>query len=377
MASVHRRPRSQFWHAAFRDASGRLVLRSTKHTNRGLALAEALELERAAKLAGRGELVESQARNILRDIMERASSGEDTLGSESVEGFLKAWLLSKEARKSASTGVRYRAAVENFLKGLGSRAKKPLGALAPRDVDAFLNRRLAEDGVAPRTAILDVKVIRTALNAARRQGLVTTNAAEGVELPDVEGVERGTFTAEEVKLLVEAASGEWRTLILCAYFIGGRLGDMTSLRWADLDLAEGVLTYVAKKNGAKLTVPLHPTLLEHLEELAGTDKAETFVMPGMAGLRPGGRHGLSEGFKRIVRKAGLNLQEVAGKGVRKQNRRTFHALRHSFTSALANAGVAPELRMKLTGHSSAAVHKGYTHHELKVLKDAVGKLPSL
>jgi integrase len=71
------------------------------------------------------------------------------------------------------------------------------------------------------------------------------------------------------------------------------------------------------------------------------------------------------------------LQTVQGGGDRKISKRTFHALRHSFTSALANAGVAPELRMKLTGHSSEAMHRGYTHHELDVLKKAVAKLPPL
>jgi integrase len=52
-------------------------------------------------------------------------------------------------------------------------------------------------------------------------------------------------------------------------------------------------------------------------------------------------------------------------------------LRHSFTSALANQNVSAELRMKLTGHSSDAVHRGYTHHEIETLRQAVLKLPSL
>ena len=55
----------------------------------------------------------------------------------------------------------------------------------------------------------------------------------------------------------------------------------------------------------------------------------------------------------------LDMQKVESAGVRQLSRRTFHALRHSFTSALANAGVSPELRMKLTGHKSAAAHRGY------------------
>jgi integrase len=71
------------------------------------------------------------------------------------------------------------------------------------------------------------------------------------------------------------------------------------------------------------------------------------------------------------------LQTVQGGGVRKISKRTFHALRHSFTSALANAEVEPELRMKLTGHSSEAIHRGYTHHELALLRSTVAKLPSL
>ena len=100
-------------------------------------------------------------------------------------------------------------------------------------------------------------------------------------------------------------------------------------------------------------------------------------VPGLAGKGPGGRHGLSESFKTIVRRAGISLQEVQGGGVRKLNKRTFHALRHSLVSALANAGVAAELRMKITGHSSAAVHRGYTHMERKTLREAMAKLPGL
>lgn len=78
-----------------------------------------------------------------------------------------------------------------------------------------------------------------------------------------------------------------------------------------------------------------------------------------------------------MHKARIDIQSVQGSGSRQLSRRSFHALRHSCTSALANAGVAPELRMKLNGHSSEAVHRGYTHHQLATLRDAVTKLPSL
>jgi len=68
---------------------------------------------------------------------------------------------------------------------------------------------------------------------------------------------------------------------------------------------------------------------------------------------------------------------VKGAGKRMISKRTFHALRHSFTSALANKNVASELRMKLTGHKPLAEHQKYTHHEMDNLRAAVKKNPVL
>jgi len=82
------------------------------------------------------------------------------------------------------------------------------------------------------------------------------------------------------------------------------------MAWADVDMSAGTLTFTQAKTGEKVTVPLHSDLLAHLETLAGTDKPDVFIMPHMAGLKPGGRHGLSEGFKRIMRKAGLDMEKV-------------------------------------------------------------------
>jgi integrase len=85
---------------------------------------------------------------------------------------------------------------------------------------------------------------------------------------------------------------------------------------------------------------------------------------------------LSESFVRIVKRAQINPQNVQGKGKQKFNRLTFHSLRHSFNSTLANAGVHQEIRMKLTGHSSVGMNDRYTHHALKPLEAAIDLLPS-
>ena len=375
MASIHKRPRSPYWHASFMSPDGRWKLCSTKCEDRQAALAVAMEFERASKLGRAGNLVEAQAREVLRDIMKRADMGE-TLQTVSIKSHFDTWLASKRARSADSTGERYGMAVTGFLDTLGNRASKNLTSLTAADVQRFLDHRTGK-GLAPKTVNVDVKIIRGALNAARRQGLIPTNPAKAVELPEAVGMERGTFTPAEVKMLVDTADGEWKLLILLAYFTGARLSDCARMQWEGVDLGEGTLTFTETKTGAKVTAPLHPDLLARLNKLAGTDKPEVFIMPAIAAQRGSGRRGLSETFKKIMRKAGVDSQTVKGKGNQMFSKRSFHALRHSFTSALANQNVPSELRMKLTGHSTEGEHKKYTHHEMDNLRAAMGKIPSL
>jgi len=375
MASVHKRPRSPYWHASFLGPDGRWILRSTKQENRQAALAIAMEHERASKLARRGDLVEAQARAVLKDIMKWGDMGE-TLQTVSIKSHFDTWLASKRTKSADSTGERYGMAVGEFLKTLGNRASKNLTSLTAGDVQRYLDARMAK-GLAPKTVNVDVKIIRGALNAARRQGLIATNPAEAVELPEAVGMERGTFTPAEVKLLVDTAEGEWKLLIMLAYFTGARLSDCARMQWECVDLGEETLTYTQAKTGAKVTTPLHPDLLKALNKLAGSDKPEVFIMTAIASQRGSGRRGLSETFKKIMRKAGVDSQTVKGKGNQMFSRRSFHALRHSFTSALANQNVAPELRMQLTGHKTEGEHKKYTHHEMDNLRAAIKKIPSL
>jgi len=73
---------------------------------------------------------------------------------------------------------------------------------------------------------------------------------------------------------------------------------------------------------------------------------------------------------------GTIAREREGKG-RRVNTLTFHSLRHSFNSILANAGVSQEIRQRLTGHASPEMNKRYTHHELAPLRTAIAQIPGL
>ena len=375
MASIHRRPRSPFWHGAWRDQNGRLHLQSTKQTDKSKALAFVLEIERAQRQAeSPNALTEKQAKDILNGILERVGGLESVRPIPSIAERLKDWMTTKRSRRSEGTAVKYQSVADGFIKFLGKGAARRLDAITTKDVEGFLNQRRAA-GVSASTVGQDCKILRIAFGQAQKEGLITLNPAAACELENVNRVERGTFTPAEIALLVDTAQGEWKTLILVAYFSGQRLGDCCSLSWAQVDLEQEVVSFKQQKTGTAVDgQPLHPDLLSHLR---GLRRSGDHVMPTLAARGSGGSRGLSESFKRLMAKAGIDTGTFQGDGTRKLSKRSFHALRHSFTSALANAGVSPELRMRLTGHKSAEMHRGYTHHEMQNLKDAVGKLPSL
>jgi len=90
---------------------------------------------------------------------------------------------------------------------------------------------------------------------------------------------------------------------------------------------------------------------------------------------------LSKHFRKLMDRARIEQRMIrerskSGSG-RSVNALSFHSLRHSFSSILANAGISEERRMALTGHATRDVHQRYTHHELERLRDAVAVLPTI
>jgi integrase len=130
----------------------------------------------------------------------------------------------------------------------------------------------------------------------------------------------------------------------------------------------------------ELEVPVTPDLERWLLHWPGkSERPEAPLFPSLCALKPGGCNGLSARFRKLMKVAKidgeLDAAPVSGKG-RPFHAKTFHSLRHGFVSALTNAGVPRDLRMKLAGHTSNA-HDRYTHHELATLRGAMEALPSL
>ncbi|MBP9914338.1 MAG: phage integrase SAM-like domain-containing protein, partial [Opitutaceae bacterium] len=127
------------------------------------------------------------------------------------------------------TAVRYEGVIDSFIKSLPpAKRALPLGALTVADIQKFRDQLLA-GGRAGATANIAIKILRTPLNLARRQGLISSNPAEAVEMVTAVAVERGVFGPDEVARLIRHASPEWKGMILAGFYTGARLGDLSNL----------------------------------------------------------------------------------------------------------------------------------------------------
>jgi len=377
MASLHRHAsgRSPFWFASYQKPDGKFTLRSTKQTDRHKAMKIALEWEAASRKARAGELTETQCRKVLSDILE-STTGE-TVKSTTTRKYLLGWLGDVESSNSDGTAVRYRGTVERFLVHLGTKADRSLNAVSAQDIKSFMTARRKE-GLADASVILDAKSIGVAFNEAKRQGLILQNPVSLIKFPrKPKSAKRRTFTDAEVRMLFDAAEGDWKTVLALGFYTTMRLSDAANAEVEHVNTVDRTITYWPKKTGDPLVVPLHDALEAHLLKLLKSDRPQKYLCPSLAGKRTGGAHGLSEGFKKIMRHAGISDQMAEGSGKRKFAKLSFHSLRHTANSGLARNDVAQEVRMQVTGHKSASMNARYTHRELEELRGAVNKLPNV
>jgi len=375
---------SPFWYASIKRADGKWIKKSTKESDRDKAVEIALAWQQAEREASGGSLTHQRTLEILNETLRR--TGENAIEVIRARQWLEDWVKGKEATAAESTVKEYRIAVNGFLKHLGERADLNLEAIRAGDVLEWREMLRLVKKLNPTTINNRVKILRMPFEAAREQGILRVNPASAKVIQPLQvkqRMEKGTFTGDQVKKLLSVADPQWSGVIRLAFFTGARLRDITNLKWKSIDLDKGTISFQPMKtarSGKRITLPIHPDLEKWLMEQPTTDDGETFLFPDLANRTTGGRKGLSYDFQKIMKEAGIDSEyeylDASGSG-RQRIKLSFHSFRHAFTSMLANAGVAQEIRQKLTGHSSAEMNALYTHHEMEVLREATEKLPGI
>jgi integrase len=375
MASVGKYDSSSpFWYAAFTDPLGRRLKKSTGQTSKSRALEIARTWEKASEEAKQLRLTEARAREVVSELMQSVSG--QSLTVFTVEQWFEQFVKGKRKSRAAQTATRHEYLMRELVAFLGHRAKLNIAAISSRDIAEFRDQRQSL-GLAPTTVNLDIVILSSAFNAALRQGHISVNPCLAIEPLKNKPKRKGVFSPEQVSALLKTAEGDWRGLILVAFYTGQRLLDCANLRWRDVDLVSDIkmICFQVRKTGVEVVTVVHPALEDYLLSLATPNSDDVYLFPTLAGRNTSP---LSNAFRKLMEKANIEhrvIRERTAHG-RSVNALSFHSLRHSFSSILANAGVSEELRMTIVGHSTRDMHQRYTHHELERMRDAIATLPS-
>jgi integrase len=252
--------------------------------------------------------------------------------------------------------------VKLFNAFIGSKADEPLHKLTTGQLEAFQDH--LSEGRKAATVNGHMTVIQRILESAVDKKLIDSNPAKPIKgKSKVDANQRTGFAVVEVRKLISTApTDEWKGLITMGVHTGLRCGDLLSL--TSDNIAGTFIEIMTSKTGAVLSIPLTPPCIQWLEGRIGA------LFPTIKNQKTSTT---SEAFGRIMRDACIPKTVMTRTG---EASRSFHSLRHTFASWLAEADVHADVRMKLTGHTNAKTHSGYSHHDESLVR-AVATLPSL
>jgi integrase len=249
-----------------------------------------------------------------------------------------------------------------------------------------LYRQKLDNGLSPRTVQYVHVTLHKALKQAIADGLIPRNATEAVKPPQVRCEEMQPLTAEQVKILFQAAKGDrLEALYVLAVTAGLRQGELLGLKWDDMDLEVGTLQVrrtltiakgspvlsAPKTKGSRRTVRLSQMALEalrsHLErqleeidQAGGLWRENGLIFASESGSPLSRQHVTSHRFKPLLRRAGLPQIR-------------FHDLRHTCATLLLSKNVNPKVVSEMLGHASIAITLDTYSHVLPTMQESAAK----
>lgn len=380
MASVHSNKNSPFWTASVRvwivqddHPHGGFWQRSRRSTRipltepKSKALAVAQQIEQLSNDAQKtGDAIgffERATERILaaagHALPHRTTTWKD---------WSNKWL--HERPLSPRTYKQYQNFLKKFTIFLKEKAGQPLRLITFEDCQNFY-RDIIKSGGTINTANQTLKLIKSCLDRAVLHEHLKKNPVALLRFETVEESNREPFSAEEIKIILSHIDAhenpEWRTAVLFALFYGLRLRDALSRRFEEIKEADGIrfLEFVpAKKARAGKAVKL--PLIDPLASMQG----KGWITPTLEKISHP-----SQSFSLILERAGIAITraEKIGIGNPKANK-SFHSLRHTCNTWLANAGVDIRVRQLISDHESATINHRYTHPDIAIMQAAVEKI---
>jgi integrase len=284
----------------------------------------------------------------------RGEYRDDRRGQRLFAEIASEWLAGKPQLKRPKTLFGYESILRrHLLPEFGHRA---IGSITHADVQAFISG-LSARSAATRHNVLSV--LKPIMRHAVREGLISANPCDGVEVGPIEFREMLFLTETEVAALIDAIAPEYRAFVLMAAYTGMRQGELHALRVGRVDLMRARVTVTEsasvvrgeviygppKSKHGRRTIAIPRFLVDALGEIVADKVPEdlVFTSPSGAPFRHDvyyGRH-----FKPAVRRA-LPPEKH---GLR------FHDLRHTHVAMLIAQGVHPKAISARLGHGSISI----------------------
>lgn len=156
---------------------------------------------------------------------------------------------------------------------------------------------------------------------------------------------------DEVQRLLEWVSfPKHRMALLMCYAAGLRLSEATHIKVSDLDGSRGMLHIRSGKGRKDRYVPLAPRLLNELRQYWKLSRPTIYLFPGRTANVSLSPATVQKACKLAAAQARINKSYV-----------TTHTLRHSYATAMLEAGVDILTISRLLGHSSFVTTMIYLH----------------
>ena len=164
--------------------------------------------------------------------------------------------------------------------------------------------------------------------------------------------------------MVNACRPDFRPLVQAALLTGARVGELTALRIYDVNVATGQIYVAQSKSGRPRFIPLNPEGALLFRQLIVGKLGDQLAFVKKDGKPWGKNHHVRSLLEAC---AAANIRPAI----------SFHELRHTYASHLAQAGVDLLTISKLLGHADTRItSRHYAHLADRTLAAAVTKLPS-
>ncbi|MEZ5648137.1 MAG: site-specific tyrosine recombinase XerD [Alphaproteobacteria bacterium] len=296
-----------------------------------------------------------------------------TLAPE-IETFLEMQIAERGA--AANTIEAYRrdlVDLDLFLNRHGCR----ISTARSTDLRLYLSR-LAETGLAARTAARRLAALRQLYKFLYAEGRRSDNPAADLESPRQGRSLPKTLSEEDVTKMITVARERKNaegirlsTLLELLYATGLRVSELVSLPLAAAAREQAILLVRGKGNKERL-VPLNAPAREALAEwrsvrtqfLSPNIKGDSsgrarWLFPSRSGKGHLTRHRFAQMLKELALEAGIDPARVSP-----------HVLRHAFASHLLSHGADLRSLQQMLGHADIATTQIYTH----VMKDRLANL---